>query len=151
MIICTTDFYFLLQSASGARQLLKHIDPRLGEPMEEKDYGGNCHLYDHDRPDDPFHNIKVSGRTRFCRGLPVLKCTKWCVELKAAAGSRYHNNTICREGMSKAKEVLSMCVKVNQDELLSFDLFLILFLGISNSYVIIFINTIIDFENHNDI
>ncbi|KAK8377432.1 hypothetical protein O3P69_013812 [Scylla paramamosain] len=50
--------FVLYQSASGARQLLKHIDPKLGEPMEEKDYGGNCHLYDHERPDDPFHNIK---------------------------------------------------------------------------------------------
>ncbi|MPC39639.1 Phosphatidylserine synthase 2 [Portunus trituberculatus] len=50
--------FVLYQSASGARQLLKHIDPKLGEPMEEKDYGGNCRLYDHERPDDPFHNIK---------------------------------------------------------------------------------------------
>lgn len=57
----------VLQSASGARQLLKHIDPKLGEPMEEKDYGGNCRLYDHERPDDPFHNIKVRKRQLFIK------------------------------------------------------------------------------------
>ncbi|KAG0729685.1 Phosphatidylserine synthase 2 [Chionoecetes opilio] len=26
--------------------------------MEEKDYGGSCLLQDHERPDDPYHNIK---------------------------------------------------------------------------------------------
>nr|XP_053635031.1 phosphatidylserine synthase 2-like [Cherax quadricarinatus] len=25
--------------------------------MEEKDYGGNCRLYDHESPEDPYHNI----------------------------------------------------------------------------------------------
>nr|XP_045618708.1 phosphatidylserine synthase 2-like isoform X1 [Procambarus clarkii] len=49
--------FMLYQSASGARQLLKHIDPKLGKPMEEKDYGGNCRLYDDDNPEDPYHNI----------------------------------------------------------------------------------------------
>lgn len=24
----------------------------------EKDYGGNCRIYDHEKPDDPFHNVK---------------------------------------------------------------------------------------------
>ena len=30
----------------------------LGEPIPEKDYGGNCKLYDSMNPEDPFHNIK---------------------------------------------------------------------------------------------
>nr|XP_027237715.1 phosphatidylserine synthase 2-like [Penaeus vannamei] len=50
--------FLLYQSASGARQLLKFIDPKLGEPLEEKDYGGNCLLYDPEHTDDPYHNIK---------------------------------------------------------------------------------------------
>ena len=45
------------QSPSTARKMLKHLDPSLGEPMQEKDYGGNCLLYDPDVPDDPYHNI----------------------------------------------------------------------------------------------
>ncbi|XP_066941622.1 phosphatidylserine synthase 2-like [Macrobrachium rosenbergii] len=49
--------FMLYQSASGARQLLKHIDSKLGEPIEEKEYGGNCRLFDHEAPNDPYHNI----------------------------------------------------------------------------------------------
>ena len=43
-----------------ARQLLKNIDDDLGEPLPEKDYGGNCRIYDRDNPEDPFHNVWVS-------------------------------------------------------------------------------------------
>ena len=39
------------------RQLLKYLDEDLGEPIPEKDYGGNCRMYDWEKPDDPFHNI----------------------------------------------------------------------------------------------
>lgn len=42
-----------------ARQLLKHIDPTLGVPLPEKNYGGNCLIYDPDVPSDPFHNFWV--------------------------------------------------------------------------------------------
>lgn len=45
------------QSAKDARLLLKHIDPTLGEKLEEKSYGGNCRIYDPDVPMDPFHNV----------------------------------------------------------------------------------------------
>lgn len=40
---------------------MKHIDPKLGVPLPEKDYGGNCRLYDYDNPQDPFHNIWVES------------------------------------------------------------------------------------------
>ena len=53
--------FMLFQSPHDARQLLKHIDPSLGEPIPEKDYGGNCRIYDWDRPDDPYHNLKESS------------------------------------------------------------------------------------------
>jgi phosphatidylserine synthase 2 len=39
--------------------LLKHIDSKLGVPLEEKNYGGNCRIYDEDVPEDPFHNVWV--------------------------------------------------------------------------------------------
>lgn len=42
-----------------ARKLMKHFDPELGKPLPEKDYGGNCKLYDPDNATDPFHNIWV--------------------------------------------------------------------------------------------
>ena len=35
----------------------RYIDIDLGEPIPEKDYGGNCKLYDGDH-EDPWHNIK---------------------------------------------------------------------------------------------
>ena len=42
---------------------MKNIDPTLGTPLPEKDYGGNCLLYDTGNPDDPYHNIWVSPPT----------------------------------------------------------------------------------------
>lgn len=55
--------FLLFQTPHDARQMLKHIDPNLGKPLEEKGYGGNCRIYDSDRPDDPFHNVwdKMDG------------------------------------------------------------------------------------------
>ncbi|XP_054164908.1 phosphatidylserine synthase 2-like [Oppia nitens] len=49
--------FILFQTPNDARKLLKHIDPNLGVPLEERDYGGNCALYDPNVTDDPFHNI----------------------------------------------------------------------------------------------
>ena len=45
-------------SPRDARRLLKHLDSSLGEPIPEKDYGGNCRIYDHESPEDPYHNLK---------------------------------------------------------------------------------------------
>ncbi|XP_052801197.1 phosphatidylserine synthase 2-like [Mya arenaria] len=55
--------YLLFQSPADARALMKHIDPRLGVPLPEKDYGGNCLIYDADKPEDPWHNFwdKMDG------------------------------------------------------------------------------------------
>ncbi|XP_060078591.1 phosphatidylserine synthase 2-like [Ylistrum balloti] len=49
--------YLLFQTPADARNLLRHIDSSLGKPLPEKNYGGNCYIYDSDHP-DPFHNIK---------------------------------------------------------------------------------------------
>jgi len=49
--------YILFQTPGDARKLLKYIDADLGEPIPEKDYGGNCKLYDADNS-DPWHNVK---------------------------------------------------------------------------------------------
>jgi len=48
--------YILHQTPHEARQLLKYLDPNLGEPLDEKDYGGSCTIYDSGHP-DPFHNL----------------------------------------------------------------------------------------------
>lgn len=49
--------FLLFQTADQARLLLTHFDDTLGKPLPEKDYGGNCFLYDTAVPDNPFHNI----------------------------------------------------------------------------------------------
>ena len=49
--------FILFQSPHDARQLLKYVDEELGEPIPEKDYGGNCLIYDPDN-EDPYHNLK---------------------------------------------------------------------------------------------
>lgn len=51
--------YILFQTVDDARQLLTHVDPGLGKPLPEKDYGGNCLIYDPENPQDPFHNFWV--------------------------------------------------------------------------------------------
>lgn len=45
------------QTADDARKLLKHFDPKLGEPLAEKSYGGSCIIYDTSVPDNPWHNV----------------------------------------------------------------------------------------------
>ncbi|PNF28640.1 Phosphatidylserine synthase 2 [Cryptotermes secundus] len=49
--------FTLFQTKTDAIHLLKHIDSKLGVPLEEKSYGGNCLIYDKDVPEDPFHNV----------------------------------------------------------------------------------------------
>lgn len=53
-----------LQTVQDGRQFLKYVDPRLGVPLPERDYGGNCLIYDADNKTDPFHNVWVSARER---------------------------------------------------------------------------------------
>lgn len=48
-----------LQTVQDGRQFLKYVDPRLGVPLPERDYGGNCLIYDADNETDPFHNVWV--------------------------------------------------------------------------------------------
>ena len=55
-----SDTYFCFQTKNDAINLLQHIDSKLGVPLKERSYGGNCRIYDKDVPDDPFHNIHVS-------------------------------------------------------------------------------------------
>ncbi|XP_008975954.2 phosphatidylserine synthase 2 isoform X1 [Pan paniscus] len=52
-----------LQTVQDGRQFLKYVDPKLGVPLPERDYGGNCLIYDPDNETDPFHNIwdKLDG------------------------------------------------------------------------------------------
>lgn len=50
-----------LQTVQDGRQFLKYVDPRLGVPLPERDYGGNCLIYDADNETDPFHNVWVRG------------------------------------------------------------------------------------------
>ncbi|CAF3735743.1 unnamed protein product [Rotaria sp. Silwood1] len=50
--------YILFQTVDDARQLLKTIDPSLGVPLPDKDYGGTCRIYDWDNPEDPFYAFK---------------------------------------------------------------------------------------------
>lgn len=48
-----------LQTVQDGRQFLKYVDPRLGVPLPERDYGGNCLIYDPHNKSDPFHNVWV--------------------------------------------------------------------------------------------
>lgn len=48
-----------LQTVQDGRQFLKYVDPRLGVPLPERDYGGNCLIYDAHNESDPFHNVWV--------------------------------------------------------------------------------------------
>ncbi|CAG0884763.1 unnamed protein product [Cyprideis torosa] len=50
--------FLIFQTPMDGRKLLRHLDSRLGVPLEEKEYGGNCVIYDESRLDDPFHNVK---------------------------------------------------------------------------------------------
>lgn len=55
-------FLFLLQTVQDGRQFMKYIDPHLGVPLPERDYGGNCLVYDPGNETDPFHNIWVRDK-----------------------------------------------------------------------------------------
>lgn len=41
---------------------MKTIDPSLGVPLPDKDYGGSCRIYDWEHPEDPFHFFKVKEK-----------------------------------------------------------------------------------------
>lgn len=47
--------YMLFQTAEDARLVMKNFDSNLGKPLPERSYGGNCLIYDPERPDNPFH------------------------------------------------------------------------------------------------
>ncbi|KAK7891611.1 hypothetical protein WMY93_023574 [Mugilogobius chulae] len=55
--------FILFQTVHDGRIFMKYIDPKLGVPLPERDYGGNCLIYDPDNTTDPFHNIwdKMDG------------------------------------------------------------------------------------------
>ncbi|XP_065491792.1 phosphatidylserine synthase 2 isoform X1 [Caloenas nicobarica] len=55
--------FILFQTVQDGRQFMKYIDPHLGVPLPERDYGGNCLIYDPGNDTDPFHNIwdKLDG------------------------------------------------------------------------------------------
>ncbi|XP_061629497.1 phosphatidylserine synthase 2 isoform X2 [Phyllopteryx taeniolatus] len=55
--------FILFQTVHDGRQFMKYIDPKLGVPLPERDYGGNCLLYDPGNATDPFHNVwdKMDG------------------------------------------------------------------------------------------
>jgi hypothetical protein len=55
-----SDICSCFQTKRDAIHLLQHIDSKLGVPLEERSYGGNCRIYDQDVPEDPFLNIRVS-------------------------------------------------------------------------------------------
>jgi len=55
-------FVFLLQTVHDGRQFMKYIDPHLGVPLPERDYGGNCLIYDPGNETDPFHNVWVRNK-----------------------------------------------------------------------------------------
>ncbi|KAM7002659.1 phosphatidylserine synthase 2 [Tautogolabrus adspersus] len=55
--------FILFQTVHDGRQFMKYIDPKLGVALPERDYGGNCLMYDPGNTTDPFHNIwdKMDG------------------------------------------------------------------------------------------
>ncbi|XP_071618496.1 phosphatidylserine synthase 2 isoform X6 [Heliangelus exortis] len=55
--------FILFQTVQDGRKFMKYIDPHLGVPLPERDYGGNCLIYDPGNETDPFHNIwdKLDG------------------------------------------------------------------------------------------
>ncbi|XP_076450814.1 phosphatidylserine synthase 2-like [Babylonia areolata] len=49
--------FLLFQNVRDARLLLKHFDGNLGKELPEKDYGGNCLIYDANHT-NPWHNVE---------------------------------------------------------------------------------------------
>lgn len=47
------------QTVQDGRQFMKFIDSKLGVPLPERDYGGNCLIFDPGNKTDPYHNIWV--------------------------------------------------------------------------------------------
>lgn len=66
-----------LQTVQDGRQFLKYVDPRLGVPLPERDYGGNCLIYDADNKTDPFHNIWVGVFSTVGFSSPGLPLVSW--------------------------------------------------------------------------
>ncbi|KER23880.1 hypothetical protein T265_08342 [Opisthorchis viverrini] len=64
LVLCLSILYelilvfLLFQNVDDARQWLRYLDPNLGKPLSEQDYGGNCIIYDRAYPEDPWHNIR---------------------------------------------------------------------------------------------
>ena len=93
----------LLQKPGDARKLLKHLDPSLGEPIPEKDYGGNCRIYDHENPSDPYHNLK----------------DKMDIFIIAHAGGYFCKTLVCNHPPSAASLFFTLC---NQNHYLVADI-----------------------------
>ncbi|XP_059831484.1 phosphatidylserine synthase 2 isoform X2 [Hypanus sabinus] len=55
--------FILFQTVQDGRQFMKFIDSKLGVPLPERDYGGNCLIFDPGNETDPYHNIwdKLDG------------------------------------------------------------------------------------------
>lgn len=55
--------FILFQTVQDGRQFMKFIDSKLGVPLPERDYGGNCLIFDPGNKTDPYHNIwdKLDG------------------------------------------------------------------------------------------
>ncbi|XP_069752789.1 phosphatidylserine synthase 2 isoform X2 [Narcine bancroftii] len=49
--------FILFQTVQDGRQFMKFIDSKLGMPLPERDYGGNCLIFDPGNKTDPYHNI----------------------------------------------------------------------------------------------
>lgn len=60
-------FLICIQTVHDGRQFMKYIDPKLGVPLPERDYGGNCLIYDPGHPTDPLHNIWVCITTNIIK------------------------------------------------------------------------------------
>jgi len=50
--------FMFFQNVGDARQLLKHIDPSLGERLPERSYAEDCRIYTPDDPVSSFRNVK---------------------------------------------------------------------------------------------
>uniref|UniRef100_A0A3P9P8Y9 Phosphatidylserine synthase n=2 Tax=Poecilia reticulata TaxID=8081 RepID=A0A3P9P8Y9_POERE len=63
-VLCVFLHYNVMkQTVHDGRQFMKYIDPKLGVALPERDYGGNCLIYDPGNATDPFHNLwdKMDG------------------------------------------------------------------------------------------
>jgi phosphatidylserine synthase 2 len=49
--------FTLFQSVDDARQFMSVLDPSLGQPLPEKDYGGDCAIYTPDNENGSFANL----------------------------------------------------------------------------------------------